>query len=64
MKKSKKKSLFQRLWGENGHNSIDIRACAQKNRAELDFFCNIGQNSRLFFQFFGLKRVKCLTFNI
>ena len=27
----------------------------QKNRAELDFSCNRGQNSRLFFIFFGLN---------
>ena len=26
----KKKSLFQRLWGEKGHNSIDIRDSALK----------------------------------
>ena len=26
----KKKSLFQRLWGENGHNSINITASALK----------------------------------
>ena len=25
-----KKSLFQKLWGENGHNSINIRASALK----------------------------------
>ena len=35
----------------------------QKKRAELDFSCNPSKNSALF-QFFGLKRVKCLTFNI
>ena len=28
--KIKQKSRFQRLWGENGHNSIDIRASALK----------------------------------
>ena len=35
----------------------------QKNRVELDFSCNRGQNSRLF-SFFLLKWVKFLTFNI
>ena len=36
----------------------------KKNRAELDFFCNRGQNSRLFFVFFGLKSLNFLTFDI
>ena len=31
--KIQKSPLFQRLWGENGHNSINIRAGTLKLRA-------------------------------
>ena len=29
-KKFKKKSFFERLWGENGHNSLNIKVSALK----------------------------------
>ena len=38
--KTKKKSFFERLWGENGHNSINIKPRALKLLAfdrELNF---------------------------
>ena len=67
-----KKSLFQRLWRENGHNSINSRASALKLHSfdrEQNFGYNQaearprGQNSRLF-SFLWLKRVKFLSFDI
>ena len=43
------------LFADVGGYSFANTARLQKNGAELDFFCNRGQNSHLFFKFFGLN---------
>ena len=61
---------FDELWGVNDHNSINIRASALKSLAfdrepkqSSIVFCHLGKDSRFLFNFFGLKGVKCLTFD-
>ena len=58
--KNPKKSLFPRLWGENGHNSINIRAIALKLNAfdreqNFVFFITLVKIPT-FFSIFWLKK--------
>ena len=85
--KIQKNSLFQRLWGENDHNSITIKLAPwnyvhsienkilvkikpksdtrlQKKSSRARFFLQPWSKFPPFFNFFLLKWVKFLTFNI